>query len=47
MVKLNGKCEIYIDVDGIYFIDLRKYLKVSKFDEIEYEEMFELVSLGV
>lgn len=45
-VKLNGKCEIYTDVDGIYFTDPRKYSKASKLDEIEYEEMLELASLG-
>ena len=39
-VKLNGKCEIYTDVDGIYFTDPKKL------EEIEYEEMLELASLG-
>ena len=39
-VKLNGKCEIYTDVDGIYFKDAKKL------EEIEYEEMLELASLG-
>lgn len=45
-VKLNGKCEIYTDVDGIYFTDPRKYKEAKKLDEIEYEEMLELASLG-
>lgn len=45
-VKLNGKCEIYTDVDGIYSTDPRKYLKAKKLKEIEYEEMLELASLG-
>ena len=45
-VKLNGRCEIYTDVDGIYFTDPRTYAAAKKLDEIEYEEMLELASLG-
>lgn len=45
-VKLNGICEIYTDVDGIYFTDPRKYSEAKKIKEIEYEEMLELASLG-
>ena len=45
-VKLQGKCEIYTDVDGIYFTDPRKYPQAKKIKEIEYEEMLELASLG-
>ncbi len=45
-VKLNGKCEIYTDVDGIYFTDPRKYKEAKKLGEIEYAEMLELASLG-
>lgn len=45
-VKLNGICEIYTDVDGIYFTDPRKYSEAKKIEEIEYEEMLELASLG-
>ena len=45
-VKLNGVCEIYTDVDGIYFTDPRKYSQAKKLKEIEYEEMLELASLG-
>ena len=45
-VKLNGKCEIYTDVDGVYFTDPRAYAGAKKLDEIEYEEMLELASLG-
>ena len=41
-VKLNGKCEIYTDVDGIYFSDPRKFKDAKKLEEIEYEEMLEL-----
>jgi len=45
-IKLNGKCEIYTDVDGIYSTDPRKYTAAKKLEEIEYEEMLELASLG-
>ena len=45
-VKLNGVCEIYTDVDGIYSTDPRKYSEAKKLKEIEYEEMLELASLG-
>jgi aspartate kinase len=45
-VKLNGICEIYTDVDGIYSVDPRKYSKAKKIKEIDYEEMLELASLG-
>lgn len=45
-VKLDGTCEIYTDVDGIYFTDPRKYSEAKKIKEIEYEEMLELASLG-
>ena len=45
-VKLNGKCEIYTDVDGIYFTDPRKFKDAKKLEEIEYEELLELASLG-
>lgn len=45
-VKLNGVCEIYTDVDGIYSVDPRKYKEAKKIDIIDYEEMLELSSLG-
>lgn len=45
-VKLNGKCEIYTDVDGIYSCDPRMYKDAKKLDVIDYEEMLELASLG-
>lgn len=45
-VKLNGKCEIYTDVDGIYSVDPRKYKLAKKLEQIDYEEMLELASLG-
>ena len=45
-VKLCGSCEIYTDVSGIYSVDPRVYSQAKKLDEIEYEEMLELASLG-
>jgi aspartate kinase len=45
-VKVEGICEIYTDVDGIYSVDPRKYPKARKLSEIDYEEMLELASLG-
>lgn len=45
-VKLKGMCEIYTDVDGIYSVDPRKYKEAKKLDQIDYEEMLELSSLG-
>ena len=32
-VKLNGKCEIYTDVDGIYFTDPRKFKDAKKLED--------------
>ncbi len=31
-VKLNGKCEIYTDVDGVYFTDPRAYAEAKKLE---------------
>lgn len=45
-VKVMGTCEIYTDVDGIYSVDPRKYTAAKKLNEIDYEEMLELASLG-
>lgn len=39
-------CEIYTDVDGIYATDPRKYPKAVKMQQISYDEMLELASLG-
>ncbi|MGB6838049.1 MAG: aspartate kinase [Dehalococcoidia bacterium] len=39
-------CEIYTDVDGIYSTDPRVESKARKLDEISYEEMLELASVG-
>ena len=44
--SLDGVCEIYTDVDGIYSTDPRLYSDAKKLDEISYEEMLELSSLG-
>jgi aspartate kinase len=39
-------CEIYTDVDGVYTADPRLVPEAQKLDEIGYEEMLELASLG-
>ena len=39
-------CEIYTDVDGVYTADPRKVLGARKLEEITYDEMLELASLG-
>ena len=40
------KCEIYTDVDGVYTADPRKVAKARKINEITYDEMLELATLG-
>jgi aspartate kinase len=40
------KCEIYTDVDGVYTADPRVVKTAKKLDEISYDEMLELASLG-
>jgi len=40
------KCEIYTDVDGIYTADPRVVKTAKKLQEITYDEMLELASLG-
>ncbi len=40
------KCEIYTDVDGVYTADPRVVKTAKKLDEITYDEMLELASLG-
>lgn len=40
------KCEIYTDVDGVYTADPRIIPDAVKLDEITYDEMLELASLG-
>lgn len=39
-------CEIYTDVDGVYTTDPRIVSGAFKLDEISYDEMLELASLG-
>lgn len=39
-------CQIYTDVDGVYTTDPRLLNTAKKLDEISYEEMLELASLG-
>ena len=39
-------CQIYTDVDGVYTADPRKVMGAYKLDEITYDEMLELASLG-
>ena len=39
-------CEIYTDVDGVYTADPRIVKDAKKLDEISYDEMLELASLG-
>ncbi len=40
------KCEIYTDVDGVYTADPRVVKNARKIEEISYDEMLELASLG-
>lgn len=40
------KCEIYTDVEGVYTADPRVVKNAKKIDEITYDEMLELASLG-
>lgn len=40
------KCEIYTDVDGVYTADPRIVKDAKKLEEITYNEMLELASLG-
>ena len=39
-------CQIYTDVDGVFTADPRKVTGAYKLDEITYDEMLELASLG-
>ncbi len=40
------QCEIYTDVDGIYTTDPRIFKNAVKMDQISYDEMLEMASLG-
>ena len=42
----SDRCEIYTDVEGIYTADPRIVPDARKLDEVGYEEMLELASLG-
>ncbi len=39
-------CQIYTDVDGVYTADPRLVKNAKKLDEVSYDEMLELASLG-
>jgi aspartate kinase len=39
-------CEIYTDVDGVYTADPRVVKNAKKLEEVSYDEMLELASLG-
>ena len=39
-------CQIYTDVDGVYTADPRKVKNAKKMNEITYDEMLELATLG-
>lgn len=41
-----GLCQIYTDVDGVYTTDPRVVPSARKLEEISYDEMLELASLG-
>lgn len=41
-----GLCQIYTDVDGVYTADPRLVPTAHKLDEISYDEMLELATLG-
>ncbi len=43
---LNGRCEIYTDVEGVYTADPRVVPDARKLNDITYEEMLELASQG-
>ncbi|MBC8792442.1 MAG: aspartate kinase [Tagaea sp. CACIAM 22H2] len=40
------RCDIFTDVDGVYTCDPRIVTKARKLDQIAYEEMLEMASLG-
>lgn len=40
------ECDIYTDVDGIYTADPRMFTDAVKMEQISYEEMLEMASLG-
>ena len=40
------RCDIYTDVDGVYTTDPRIVPRARKLEQITYEEMLELASVG-
>ena len=40
------RCQIYTDVEGVFTADPRKFRKATKLQEITFDEMLELASLG-
>jgi len=40
------RCDIYTDVDGVYTCDPRIYTKAVKMEQVSYDEILELASLG-
>lgn len=40
------RCQIFTDVEGVYTADPRKVANAKKLDEITYDEMLELATLG-
>jgi aspartate kinase len=40
------ECEIFTDVDGVYTTDPRRFKNAVMLDEISYDEMLEMASLG-
>jgi len=40
------ECEIFTDVDGVYTADPRVFKQAVRLDEISYDEMLEMASLG-
>lgn len=44
--KLKCPCEIYTDVDGVYFMDPKEYCKAKKIENISYKKMKYLAYLG-
>ena len=44
--KLGWNCYIYTDVDGVYTTDPRIYPQAKRLEEITYNEMMQMASLG-
>jgi aspartate kinase len=43
---LNGDCDIYTDVDGVYTADPRVETRARRLSRVSYEEMLEMAALG-